>query len=220
MAKTNVLPDYIVQNSQIKSIILEAEQMIDSANKHLAALEAESIPTDLATLKVICKSDEAFKDWTKKAEASYIGKLGFIPNEERRRIHKTFEDLTKRTDSPRSGLNGFLFNRRGYEPMQDKDGKLTFDMTKIEADAETKARKYFSDEDKKYYVLLQDIGEAFKKLQNFERTHQYVHYTDDADFHRVLLNGFTSEWFAVQHGFKIGKMHPQAKKMMEEMKDE
>ena len=217
MAKTNVLPDYIVQENQIDAIVDEALQMIESANKHLDKLKTEGIPTDLATLKAICKSDEAFNDWTKKAEASYIGKLGFIPNEERKRIHKTFEDLINRTATTRDCINGFLFNRRGYEPMQDKDGKLTFDMAKIQADAEVKARKYFSDEDKKYFVLLMGIDEAFKKLRNFENSHQYAPYTNDPEFYNSLFGGFSAEWYVVQHGFRIGKMNPKAKEILEEL---
>lgn len=220
MAKSKLLPDFIVQDNRVKAVIDEAEQMIESANKHLAKLKAEGIPTDLATLKVICKNDEAFKDWTRKAEASYIGKLGFVPKEERKRIHKTFEDLINRTDSPRSCINGFLFNRRGYEPIQHKDGNLSLDIAKIEAEAEMNARKYFSDEDKKYFILLLDIEEAYKKLQYFERTNQYVPYSVDDDFSRVLKTGFSPEWFALYHGFKIGKMNPRAKEMLEEMKDD
>ena len=218
MAKTNLLPDFIVQHNQVDAIINEALQMVESANRHLTKLQSEGIPTDLATLKVICKSEEAFNDWTKKAEASYIGKLGFIPNEERRRIHKTFEDLISRTYSARDCLNGFLFNRRGYEPTQDKNGKLTFDMVKIEADAEVKARRYFTDEDKKYFALLQGVEEAFKKVQNFEHSHQYVPYTSNQGFHKSLLGGFSVEWFATS--IQIGKMSNAAIKIMEEMKDD
>lgn len=220
MAKNIYLPDFIVQDNRVKAVMNEAELMIENANKHLDKLKAEGIPTDLATLKVICKNDEAFNDWTKRAEASYIGKLGFIPKEEKQRIHKTFEDLTKRTDSTRSSLNGFLFNSRGYEPTQEKSGRLSFDLKKIEADAEMKARKYFSDEDKKYYELLQGVGEAFKKLQNFERESQYVPFTKDDEFIHSLHMGFSPEWFAIHHGFKIGKISPRAKEMMEGMADD
>lgn len=218
MTKTNILPDFIVLHNQVDAIVNEAVQMIEAANKYLTKLQGEGIPTDLATLKVICKSDEAFKDWTKKAELSYIGKLGFLPKEEKQRIHKTFEDLIARTESDRNCINGFLFNRRGYEPMQDKEGNLTFDLAKIEADAEVKARKHFSDEDKKYFVLLQGVEESFRKLQNFEHTHQYIPYTSNQEFHKSLLGGFSVEWFATS--MQIGRMSNNALKMMEEMKDD
>lgn len=218
MAKTNILPDFIVLDNQVEAVLDEAKQMIEAANKYLTKLQNEGIPTDLATLKVICKSDEAFKDWAKKAELSYIGKLGFLPKEEKQRIHKTFEDLINRTKSDRNCINGFLFNRRGYEPMQDNKGELTFDLTKIEAEAEVKARKYFSNEDKKYFALLQSVEESFKKLQNFENTHQYTPYTSNQDFHKSLLGGFSVEWFATS--MQIGRMSNAAIKIMEEMKDD
>ena len=220
MAKNIYLPDFIVQDNRVKAVMDEARLMIEYANNHLDKLKAEGIPTDLATLKVICKNDESFNDWTKRAEASYIGKLGFIPKEEKQRIHKTFEDLTKRTDSTRSSLNGFLFNSRGYEPTQEKDGRLSFDLKKIEADAEIMARKYFSDEDKQYFALLQGIEDAFRKLQNFEKENQYVEFSKAGDFGYSLQMGFSPEWFAVHHGLKIGKISPRAKEMLEEMDDE
>ena len=104
--------------------------------------------------------------------------------------------------------------------MQDKDGKLTFDMNKIQADAEVKARRYFSDEDKEYFVRLMGVDEAFKRLKNFENNHQYAPYTNDPDFFTALLGGFSVEWYAVQHGLRIGKMNSKAKEMLEEQEDE
>lgn len=218
MAKELLLPDFVIRQNQVMTVMEEAAQMIEGANKYLAKLQGEGIPTDIATLKVICKSDEAFKEWAKKAESSYIGKLGFLPKEERERIHGTFEDLINRTASTRNCLNGFLFNNRGYEPIQDKDGRLSFDLAKIESDAEDKARKYFTTEDKKYFALLQGVEESFKKLQNFERTHQYIPYTSNQDFYKSLKGGFSVHWFVTN--IQIGKMSQAGKKMMEEMRDD
>lgn len=218
MAKEITLPDFVVRQGQVDAVVNEAKQMIESANKHLKKLQDEGMPTDLATLKTICKSDEDFKSWIHKAESSYVGKIGFIPNEERQRIRKTFEDLISRTDTARNCLNGFLFNSRGYEPIQDEEGRLSFDLVKIEADAEVKARKYFTTEDKKYFALLQGVEESFKKLQNFERIHQYVPYAGTQDFCSSLLRGFSVEWFVTNT--QIGKMSQAGKKMMEEMSDD
>lgn len=212
------LPDYIVRQDVVQSKIEEAQGMINNANEHLTKLQTEGIPTQLDVLRTILKNDEAFKEWLTKAESSYIGKLGFIPREEKERVHQSFADLIERTSTTRNVLNGFIYNRYGYQVKQDNNGNLSFDLEKIELDATEDAKKYFSNEDKEYFDLLQGVVESYKKVKVFEKEHDYVPYTSKESFWQNLKAGFSPYWFAFS--WEIGKMSRQAKKMLEEMRDD
>jgi hypothetical protein len=126
MEKTK-LPDYVVNSQAVENRLQEIDSMIESANRNLQTLKAEGIPTDLNTLKDILKDEDSFNKWLSKAEESYIGKIGFLPKEEKKRIHSTFSALLSRTDSARNAIHGLLFNRHGYNVLQDKDGNLVPD---------------------------------------------------------------------------------------------
>ena len=80
------LEDFIVQECLKKQEFQQFEQQEEGVNKSLKVLEEEGLPTSINTLSKIVVSDEAFTNWMDKAEASYIGKLGFIPKEEKKRI--------------------------------------------------------------------------------------------------------------------------------------
>lgn len=216
--KKEVLPDFIVQQGAVQAKIAEAKAMVESANNQLAGLKKEDIPTTLDVLKNILKSDEAFNEWLGKAEKSYIGKMGFVPKEEKERVHQSFVDVLKRTATIRSCLHGFIWNKYGYEVKQDKDGKLTFDFEKIEAEATEAAKKYFTDEDKQYFGLLQGVVESYNKVRAFERKNDYVSFTAKESFMQNLKAGFTPYWFAFS--WEIGKMSKKSKKMLEEMSDD
>ena len=216
--KKQVLPNCIVRQDAVQAKVEEAKAMIESANNHLLALKKEDIPVQLEVLKNILKSDEAFKDWLDKAEKSYIGKMGFVPKEEKERVHQSFVDVMTRTDSTRNILHGFIWNKYGYEAMQDKDGHLTFNLEKIEADATESAKKYFSQEDKEYFDFLQGVVEAYDKVRNFEKAHDYMPYSNKESFMQNLKAGFTPYWFAFS--WEIGKMSKQGKEMLEEMESE
>jgi hypothetical protein len=214
-----ILPDFVVRQDVVQSKIAEAKAMMESANNHLATLKKEDIPTQLEVLKNILKSDEAFKDWLDKAEKSYIGKLGFIPKEERERVHQSFIDVLNRTATPRNGLQGFIYNRNGYKVEQDADGKLYFDLQQIESEATEKAKKYFTDEDKEYFSHLQDVVEAYHKLQSYEKAHDYVPFSRNTEsFMRNLMSGFSPYWFTIS--WEVGKMSKQGKQIMEELENE
>ena len=213
-----ILPDYIVRQDVVQAKVEEAKAMIESANNHLEALKKEDIPTQLEVLKNILKSDEAFKDWLDKAEKSYIGKLGFLPRVERERVHQSFVDVMMRTDSIRNVLHGFIWNRYGYEVSQDTNGKLTFNIEKKEADATEQAKKYFTQEDREYFELLQGVVEAYDKVRTFEKAHDYVPYSNRESFMQNLKGGFSPYWFAFS--WEIGKMSKQGKEMLEELENE
>lgn len=217
MGKQIELPDYVINKALVKSKIEEAKQMVETANVHFKNLQAEQIPTDLKTLQIILKSDEAFKDWTSKAEKSYIGKLGFIPIEERKRIHQTFSDLIDRTASSRNVLQGFLYNRYGWEVLEDENGCLTLDFEKIAAEANEQAKKYFSEEDKEYFKLLQNTHLAFKKLADYEAKQKYVAFSNNHLFFQMLCrNEYSVPVYANLWSNQIGKMNPAALEMLED----
>jgi acetylornithine deacetylase/succinyl-diaminopimelate desuccinylase-like protein len=130
MEKTK-LPDYVVNSQAVENRLQEINSTIESANFHLQTLKAEGIPTDLNTLKDILKDEDSFNKWLSKAEESYIGKIGFLPKEEKKRIHSTFSALLSRTDSARNIIHGLLFNRHGYNVLQDKEGNFYFDIEEI-----------------------------------------------------------------------------------------
>lgn len=214
-----ILPDFIVRQDVVQSKIEEAKAMMESANNHLATLKKEDIPTQLDVLNHILKNDEAFKEWLDKAEKSYIGKLGFLPREERERVHQSFVDVMNRTATARNGLQGFIFNRNGYKVEQNQDGKLYFDFQKIESEATEQAKRYFTDEDKEYFSHLQDVVEAYHKLQSYEKTHDYVPFSGNSEsFMRHLKAGFSPYWFTIT--WEVGKMSKQGKQIMEELENE
>ena len=216
--KIQTLPDFIVRQDAVQAKVEEAKTMIESANKYLASLKKEDIPTQLDVLKDILKSDEAFKDWLNKAEKSYIGKMGFIPKEEKERINQSFNEVMSRTYTTRNCLHDFIWNKYGYEVKQDKEGNLTFDLEKIEAEATGSAKKYFTDEDKEYIDLLQGVVESYNKVKAFEQAHDYVPFSKKESFMQNLKAGFSPYWFAFS--WEIGKMSKQGKQMLEELEDE
>lgn len=215
--KKQILPDFIVRQDAVQAKVEEAKSMIKSANKHLASLKKEDIPTQLDVLRDILKSDEAFIDWLNKAEKSYIGKMGFIPKEEKERIHQSFNEVMSRTHTTRNCLHGFIWNKYAYEVKQDKEGNLTFDLEKIEAEATESAKKYFTEEDKEYFELLQGVSESYNKVKAFEQAHDYVPFSKKESFMQNLKAGFAPYWFAFS--WEIGKMSKQGKQMLEELED-
>lgn len=216
--KKQVLPDFIVRQDTVQAKVEEAKAMIESANNHLAILKKEDIPTQLEVLKNILKSDEAFKEWLDKAEKTFIGKLGFLPRYERERIRQSFVEVAERTATTRSVLHGFLWNRYGYEAIQDCNGKLTFNLKKIEADATEQAKKYFSQEDREYFSHLQNVVQAYENLRAYEKAHDYIPFSNKESFMQNLKGGFNPYWFAFS--WEVGKMSKQGKEMLKEMEDE
>ena len=213
MEKT-ILPDYVVNSKAVESKIEEFDRLVEYANKHIQTLESEGIPTDLNTLKDILKDEDSFKKWLFKAEESYIGKIGFLPKEEKKRIHSTFIDLFNRTDTVRNSLNGFIFNRQGFEVLQDKEGHLYYNIEKARKQLEESNRRFFSDKDKEYFSKLQDVYVAFKELQDFEAKEKYVAFSQSETFNTWMRYGFNTE--SLVRSWEWGKMSDGYLKMMKE----
>lgn len=213
MEKT-ILPDYVVNSKAVESKIEEFDRLVEYANKHIQTLESEGIPTDLNTLKDILKDEDSFKKWLFKAEESYIGKIGFLPKEEKKRIHSTFIDLFNRTDTVRNSLNGFIFNRQGFEVLQDKEGHLYYNIEKARKQLEESNRRFFSDKDKEYFSKLQDVYVAFKELQSFEAKEKYVAFSQSETFNTWMRYGFNTE--SLVRSWEWGKMSDGYLKMMKE----
>lgn len=214
----NTLPDYVVLSKVVESRLNEIEQQLTFANDKLNRLKSEGIPTDLPTLKNIIQSEESFKKWLDDAEKSYIGKIGFLPVEEKRRIHSTFIDLLQRTESDRSGLYGFLFNSQGFIVRQEKDGSLSVDMDEVKERLEEKHRKTFTEKDKQYFSAILKVREAFKELQEFEQKEKYIAFSMTETCNRYILHGITPEAFA--SSWEWGKMNPKYIEMIKEQEGE
>ena len=208
-----MLPDYVILSNAVNDRLHEIEQQTCFANDRLKRLKAEGIPTDLPTLKTILQSEESFKNWLNNAEQSYIGKIGFLPKEEKKRIHSTFMDLFHRVDSDRCGLQGFIFNNQGYTIRQEKDGSLSVDMEEVKKSLEDKHRKTFTEKDKEYYSVILKVHEAFKDLQAFEKAEGYVEFSQTETFSQCIRNGITPEAFA--RSWEWGKKSKAYLKMME-----
>lgn len=215
-----VLDDFIVQEALKEGVVKELEAQEEGVNRNLASLRAEELPTDIGTLRKIATSEEAFAKWIEKAEASYIGKLGFIPKEERRRIKKTFLDLMERTASARNTVGTFLKAEK-YPIVQDCDGTLHYDRAEVDRILTERFTKYFTDEDKEYFQVLQEAKEALQRLFDWEKEHLYAPLQYSAqnvgDF---LMRDFSKDWFCKAIGVKIGKMNPEAVRMLEEQNSE
>lgn len=213
MEKTK-LPDYVVNSQAVENRLQEINSTIESANHHLQTLKAEGIPTDLNTLKDILKDEDSFNKWLSKAEESYIGKIGFLPKEEKGRIHSTFSALLSRTDSARNIIHGLLFNRHGYNVLQNKEGNLYFNVEEIRKQLEETNRKYFSEKDKEYFDKLQDVYLAFNKLKAFEDKEKYVAFSQTQSFIMWMRHGFNAE--SLVRSWEWGKMNNAYIEMMEE----
>lgn len=214
------LDDFIVQEALKEGIIKELEVQEEGVNRNLASLRAEDLPTDIGTLRKIVTSEDAFAKWIDKAEASYIGKLGFIPKEERKRIKKTFLDLKERTASARNTVGNFLQAEK-YPIIQDSDGTLHYDRAEVDRILTERFTKRFTDEDKEYFQVLQEAKEVLRRLSDWEKVHLYVPLQYCAqNVGKFLIEEFSKDWFCNAIGIRIGKMNPKAIRMLEEQNNE
>lgn len=237
----DVLEDFMINQSVRQAVISKQREWEEGLNNALARLKSEDIPCDLPTLKKIMVSDEAFKAWIDKAEESYIGKLGFLPKEERKRIKETFAGLISRTKNDRANVSGFL-SRCPYPIEQDSDGRIYANEEALLADADNRATKRFSEEDREYFSVLMQVREAMNRLYKWEEEHSYTHFskwshpvfpaynkgngdgslmlTPPFDAYRTLSSDSFKDWFKARMGVSLGKMNPEAAKMIREMSNE
>ena len=214
------LEDSIVQTVFIENALGRIEAQEAGVNNAIQALQAEGLPTDFDTLQKIVITEEAFERWVSKAEASYIGKIGFLPREERKRIKATFRAMADRTAQARNTIAVFV-NGNKYPIVQDMDGALHYDRTAVNKALTEQFSKHFTDEDKEYFQVIQEAKAALNKLSNWEQEHQYVPLAYSApNIGKFLVDEFTKDWFCNWHGVKIGKMNPQAIKMLQEQNEE
>lgn len=214
------LEDSIVQTVFIENALGRIEAQEAGVNNAIQALQAEGLPTDFDTLQKIVITEEAFERWVSKAEASYIGKIGFLPREERKRIKATFRAMADRTAQARNTIAVFV-NGNKYPIVQDTDGALHYDRTAVNKALTEQFTKHFTDEDKEYFQVLQEAKAALIRLSDWEQEHQYVPLAYSAsNIGKFLVEEFTKDWFCNWHGTKIGKMNPQAIKMLKEQNEE
>lgn len=227
----------IVREDIKRAVIEKYENQVEGVNGALQKLKAEGIPTDLPTLKKIAISEDAFKSWLDKAISSYIGKLGFIPIRERKRIKESFYSVKEKVSNPLSTVGVFLVEEK-YPIVQHQDGSLDYDWAVVEKDAEAQATKYFSDEDREYFSILLQLKEAINQLEQWEKEHTYTHFfgwhtpffipqkgdggipfdlTRSID---ILIKPDFKNWFQRQIGMTLGKMNSEALRMIREMADE
>ena len=157
------LENFIVQEWLKKQELQQLEQQEEGVNKSLKVLEAEGLPTSINTLSKIVVSDEAFADWIDKAEASYIGKLGFIPKEEKKRIRETFRAMADRTRDARNTVGHFLREKK-FPIIQDGDSTLHYDREEVDKVLTAKFTKHFTDEDKEYFQIILGAKEALQRI--------------------------------------------------------
>lgn len=234
------LESYVIDNALKEKIAADFKEQVESVNDALERLKAEDIPCDLPTLKKIMSSDESFKKWLVKAEDEFIGKLGFLPMEERKRIGVSFANVFKRTANDRNTVASFLSDPK-YPIVQGKDGSLQYDWQEVEKGAEQRATRHFTDEDVEYFGMLRKVVESLEDLEAWETEHAYSHFKDWIDpfaglrnpsIHGapvminhgghidILMNPDFKNWFQRQIGKTLGKMNPEALRMIREMADE
>ena len=214
------LEDFIVQEWLKKQELQQLEQQEEGVNKSLKVLEAEGLPTSINTLSKIVVSDEAFANWIGKAEASYIGKLGFIPKEEKKRIRETFRAMADRTRDARNTVGHFLREKK-FPIIQDEDCTLHYDREEVDKVLTEKYTKRFSDEDKEYFQVIQEAKAALLRLFDWEKAHLYVPMNLIVqNVGKFLMEGYTKDWFQSSIGWRIGKMNPDAIRMLKEQSEE
>ena len=214
------LEDFIVQEWLKKQELQQLEQQEEGVNKSLKVLETEGLPTSINTLSKIVVSDEAFTNWIDKAEASYIGKLGFIPKEEKKRIRETFRAMADRTRDARNTVGHFLREKK-FPIIQDGDSTLHYDREEVDKVLTAKFTKHFTDEDKEYFQIILGAKEALQRIYDWEREHSYVSLKlITQNVGKFLTKEFTKEWFQSSIGWRIGKMNPDAIRMLKEQSEE
>ena len=115
---------------------------------------------------------------------------------------------------------------------------MDYDWAVVEKDAEAQATKYFSDEDREYFSILLQLKEAINQLEQWEKEHTYTHFFGwhnsffisqkgdggiPFDLTRpidILIKPDFKNWFQRQIGMTLGKMNPEALRMIREMADE
>ena len=214
------LEDFIVQEGFKQQEIQLLERQEEGVNRALKVLEAEGLSTDIDTLRKIIVSDEAFIAWMDKAEASYIGKLGFIPKEEKKRIKETFLAMADRTRDARNTVGVFLKEKK-FPIIQDGDETLHYDRAEVDKVLTAKYTKHFTDEDKEYFQIILGAKEALQRLYDWEMEHLYVSLKlISQNVGKFLTEEFTKEWFHSSIGWRVGKMNPDAIRMLKEQSDE
>lgn len=214
------LEDSIVQNKLIEVELERIDEQESGVNKAMRSLAEEGLPTDIDTLRKIIISDEAFAKWIDKAEASYIGKLGFVPKEELKRIKATFQAMTDRTAQYRNTIATFL-NGNKYPIVQDEDGSLHYDKAEVDNALTAQFTKRFTEEDKEYFRVLQEAKAALIRLSDWEKENQYMPLAYSAgNVGKFLMDDFSKDWFCNYLGIKIGKMNPRAIEILKEQGDE
>ena len=214
------LEDFIVQEHLKEGVLNNIEKQEEGVNRAIKALQAEGLLTDIDTLRKIIVSDDAFDKWVSKAEASYIGKLGFVPKEELKRIKATFRAMADRTAGYRNTIATFL-NGNKYPIVQDEDGSLRYDRAEVDKALTEQFTKHFTDEDKEYFQVLQEAKAGLIKLFRWEQEHKYLPLAYTAqNVSKFLTDGFSKDWFCNYLGIKIGKMNPKAIKILQEQNDE
>lgn len=235
------LESYVIDNTLKEKIVADFKEQVESVNDALERLKAEGIPCDLPTLKKIMSSDESFKKWLVKAEDEFIGGLGFLPQEERKRIGVSFANVFKRTANDRNTVASFL-SKPKYPILEGKDGSLQYDWQEVEKGAEQQATRHFTSEDVEYFEMLCKVVESLKCLETWETEHMYTHFKDWRDPYegiqipptipgapvvvnhgghiQILTRPNFKDWFKKQLGRSMGKMDPEALRMIKEMADE
>lgn len=227
-------------DQSIKAGIIEGLRVqVQGVNDALERLKSEDIPTDLPTLKKIMISDEAFNEWVGKAMDSYVGKLGFIPKEERNRIKEQFFEVAEKTKNERNTIAVFLSDAK-YPIVQGKDGSLQYDWEEVEKAATEMATKRFTDEDVEYYSMLSKVIESLRELYKWEENHTYCHFEDwsepftglqqptvpgapicinHGNHLQILMRPDFKEWFKSNMGFRLGKMSAEALELLKDLYD-
>lgn len=214
------LEDSIVQNKLIEVELERIDEQESGVNKAMRSLAEEGLPTDIDTLRKIIISEDAFAQWVRKAQDSFIGKLGFVPREELKRIRNSFRALTDRTATARNSIANFL-NGAKYPIIQEKDGTLHYDRAEAVKALTAQFTKRFTEEDKEYFQVLQEAKAAMAKVSEWEQEHQYMPLAYSAgNVGKFLIDDFSKDWFCNYLCIKIGKMNPQAIKMLREQSDE
>ena len=214
------LENFIVQEWLKQQELKYLGQQEEGVNNALKVLETEGLPTSIDTLSKIIVSDEAFAGWIGKAEASYIGKLGFIPKEEKKRIRETFRAMADRTRDARNTVGHFLREKK-FPIIQDGDSTLHYDREEVDKVLTEKYTKRFSDEDKEYYQVILQAKAALQRLYDWEEAHLYVPMNlITQNVGKFLTEEFTKGWFQENIGWRIGKMNPDAIRMLKEQSND
>lgn len=179
--KQPTFPGSVIDKQERRDRRKAIERYIEGFPEKIAELSDERIldAKDIESVNNIASmSSEDYTAHIKGLFKSYLSRVGFCPQEERKRIADNFNSMLERTAGTVEWLHNF--KEAGYKFKTDKDGLVIPDaegaFKKADEDTEDPVNVAKLTE---YYNLWKGLAEAWQHLNDFERSNGMGATTSD-----------------------------------------